>query len=596
MNTYREYRWNFLPNPDAHQVEQLAQAVGISDTIATLLLNRNISTYDLAKEYFKPTFADLPNPFLMDGMENAVERILRARENKEKIFVFGDYDVDGTNGTAMLSTFLQSIGCEVAYFVPDRINDGYGVSVSGIQKGKEFGASVLLTVDCGVTAVEQVDVANSLGFDVIICDHHKPGETLPRAYALLDPLKDGCSYPYKYLCGTGVGFKFIQGICEKIFATPLEREEKLKEYLQFVVLATAADIVPLTGENRILLKIGLQLLNTLPRTGIRALLDSAGLRKGKITVGNIVFVLAPRINAVGRMGDAHRAIHLLISTDEAESKELALVLESENTARKKIDEETFAEAQEVAKALLADGNPAAFVLHQEHWHPGVIGIVASRIVEKYYRPTVMLTTVDGKVKGSARSVDGFDIHTALSQVEDKLLTFGGHKYAAGVSLEKERVGEFRQAFAKIVDELMTDELRVPGLKIDCNITLSELIPKFVRIVSNFAPFGPQNMRPIFCARNLTIVGVPRTFGKGHLRMRVRETVHNGNTLPIVFDAVGFGMAPLLPKLSSNAPIDVVFSLDEYEENISSRNAPAAEFPVLRLRDVRLSNEENSSRK
>ena len=409
MNTYRQYRWNFLPNPDAHQVEQLAQAVGISDTIATLLLNRNISTYDLAKEYFKPTFADLPNPFLMDGMENAVERILRARENKEKIFVFGDYDVDGTNGTAMLSTFLQSIGCEVAYFVPDRINDGYGVSVSGIQKGKEFGASVLLTVDCGVTAVEQVDVANSLGFDVIICDHHKPGETLPRAYALLDPLKDGCSYPYKYLCGTGVGFKFIQGICEKIFATPLEREEKLKEYLQFVVLATAADIVPLTGENRILLKIGLQLLNTLPRTGIRALLDSAGLRKGKITVGNIVFVLAPRINAVGRMGDAHRAIHLLISTDEAESKELALVLESENTARKKIDEETFAEAQEVAKALLADGNPAAFVLHQEHWHPGVIGIVASRIVEKYYRPTVMLTTVDGKVKGSARSVDGFDI-------------------------------------------------------------------------------------------------------------------------------------------------------------------------------------------
>jgi len=578
----KKYRWNFVTEPEQGLQITLESELNITPSLSTVLINRGITSYDLAKQFFRPTFADMHDPFLMEGMEIAVQRLRSALENKEKILIFGDYDVDGTNSTAMMYLFLQSLNADVSYYVPDRIVEGYGVSLSGIRKGKELGTTLLITVDCGVTAIEQIEFARELGIDVIICDHHRPGEQLPNALALLDPLKEGCSYPFKYLCGCGVAFKLIHGILLRLHTDINKVEEILKEYLQFVVLATAADIVPITGENRVFMKLGLELLNRSPRTGIRTLIQTAGLKSKKLTIAQIVFVLAPRINAVGRMGDAHRAIHLLTSNDEQEANELASVLEKENTARRKVDEETFLEAQVIAEELLNLDNPAALVLHQEHWHPGVIGIVASRIVEKYYRPTVMLTTIDGKVKGSARSVDGFDIYTALSSVEEKLLQFGGHKYAAGVLLESERVGEFRDAFSKSVGDLMTDELRTPRLTIDCELPLSELTPRFMRIIEQFSPYGPQNSRPTFIAKNVIVWGAPRIVGKGHLRFKVRESMENGSA---VYDAIAFGLGERITEVRHTATIDIVFSLDDFSETIPASNGNQ-QLPQLRVKDVR----------
>jgi single-stranded-DNA-specific exonuclease len=584
LNQQREYRWVIAAEPDAEIIKRLMNEIHISETIAVLLFHRGITTYEDAKKYFRPSLADLHNPFLMDGMERAVQRVLTALEQREKIFVFGDYDVDGTNATSMLYLFLKKLGADVQYSVPNRVLEGYGISVAGIQKAKELGTSLFISVDCGITAIEQIDYANSLGIDVIICDHHEPGETLPNAYALLDPLKPTCNYPFKYLCGCGVAFKFMQGILQRKLNNIFERESVLREYLDFVVLATSADIVPITGENRTLLKIGLEQFNRSPRVGIRALITSAGLKLGRISVGQIVFVLAPRINAVGRMGDAHRAIHLLTCENEQQASELAAVLEKENIARRKIDEETFLEAQTVAESFLQSNNPAVLVLHQEHWHPGVIGIVASRIVEKYYKPTIMLTSVEGKVKGSARSVDGFDIYTALTQVEDRLLSFGGHKYAAGVLLETHRIDDFREALSKTVNDLMTDEHRTPGIKIERSISLSELNPKFFRILDQFSPYGPQNMRPTLLAKGVTVYGAPRLVGKGHLRWKVKEAANGTNTY---FDAIGFGLGDRIEQLSHNTNIDIVFSLDEYAESNFSSNG-SEYVPQLRVKDFRLS--------
>jgi single-stranded-DNA-specific exonuclease len=583
MSPVREYRWTFLTQDAGEEslanletVKRLTDELGISPILAEILSRRGVRTFDEARAFFRPSLSDLLDPFLMEGMETAVDRISTALAKKEKILVYGDYDVDGTNGTALLWTFLKSAGGDVAYFIPDRIKDGYGLSQIGIDRAREVGATLLITVDCGITASTYVDQAQASGIDVIICDHHEPGAQFARALATLDPLKPSCPYPFKHLSGCGVGFKLIQAlssraeIAERIADDPYE---VLASYLDFVALATTADIVRLTGENRTLTKLGLDLLNANPRPGIRALIETSGLKLGKITASQIVFVLAPRINAVGRLGNAMRAVELLTSTSYEQALQLAQIAEEENRNRRKIDEDTFLEAQELVEQYLDIEREGAIVLHQETWHPGVIGIVASRLVEKYYRPTIMMTTIDGVAKGSARSVAGFDIYEALKRCEDKLIQFGGHKYAAGLAVEVERIEEFKEAFNAVVNELLTDELRIPEIKIDAEIQLTELTPKFVRILHQFAPFGPGNMRPVFVARNVELYGTPRIVGEKHLKFKVRT---NGQ----VFDAIGFNLGHLIGNLvPGRRDMALAFSIDESDYTGET-------FPQLKIRDVK----------
>lgn len=568
----REHRWTLAspPSRESGIVEQLAQEINVSETIARILISRGIDTYDKAKEYFRPSFQYLHDPFLIDGMDRAVDRVQHALDRQEKILVFGDYDVDGTNGASMLYLFFRKLGIpgdRIIYHIPDRVKEGYGISRQGIDRGKEFGATLMIAVDCGITAVDQIEYARSQGIDVIICDHHEPGDRLPDAYAVLDPLKPADRYPFKSLCGCGVGFKFIQAI-----AKSRGNEEMVYEFIDFVTLATAADIVPLTGENRILVKLGLERINTNPRPGLRALIESSGLKLGKLTSGQIVFVIAPRNNAVGRLGDAMRAVELLTTEDEPTARRYAQILEEENRNRRKIDEDTFLRAQELVENFLNLENDAAIILHQENWHPGVIGIVASRLVEKYYRPTVMMTTVNGVAKGSARSIAGFDIHQALKRVEDKLVQFGGHKYAAGLAVEVDRVDEFREAFNAVVKELMSKELLVRELYIDDEINLGDLSPRFLRLLREFAPFGPGNQRSVFLTRDVEVLGAPRIVGNNHLRFKVRQNGH-------VFDAIGFNLGDMKDRLKQR--IDVVFSVDESE---GYGNGDA--FPQLKVKDFR----------
>lgn len=570
----REYRWTIAEPPDPEIVARLAGEINVPSTIARILVHRKIDSYDKAKEYFRPSLDQLHDPFLMDGMETATTRILRAIEAREHIVVFGDYDVDGTNGAAMLYLFLREIGGDVEFYVPDRIKEGYGISRQGIDLAHAHGTKLFISVDCGITAVNQVEYATSLGFDVIICDHHETGDVLPAALAVLDPIKPGDAYPFKTLCGCGVGFKLIQGLAVK-----LGKESLLTSYLDFVALATTADIVPLAGENRVLAKLGLAVLNNNPRPGIRALIESAGLKGGQITTGQIVFALAPRINAVGRLGDAMRAVRLLTCTDPTEATELAQVLEEENRNRRKIDEDTFAQAQVIVEEVLDLDTDAAIVLHQEHWHPGVIGIVASRMVEKYYKPSIMMATVDGVAKGSARSVSGFDIYKALKRCEDKVIQFGGHKYAAGLTVEVSRLDEFREAFNSAVKEMMSEELKTPEIRVDAEIGLSELAPRFIRILKEFAPFGPSNMRPTFLARNIEVQGTPRIVGKNHLRFRARQ---NGS----VFDAIGFGLGDLLPKVGGRKDLECVFSIDESDWVSPAGSQQGGAIPQLKIKDLR----------
>lgn len=581
MPQIREYRWTFsnshTPSLDEIEaVKRLNDELKISSVLTEILVRRGITTYNGARAFFRPALNDLHDPYLMDGMARAVDRIVRAISDKERVLIFGDYDVDGTNGAALLWTYFKQLHADVQFFIPDRIKDGYGLSDAGILRAKELGVHLLISIDCGITAVKQVAQAREVGIDVIICDHHEPGEQYADAYAVLDPLKPSCNYPNKFLCGCGVGFKLIQALSRHEAIRSIlgdDEEDPLSAYLQFVTLATTADIVNLTNENRVLVKLGLELINANPRPGIRALIETAGLKPGRITTGQIVFILAPRINAVGRLGDAMRAVELLTSDSYERALELAKIAEEENRNRRKIDEDTFLEAQELVEKYLDVENEGAIILHQETWHPGVIGIVASRLVERYYRPTIMMTTVEGVAKGSARSVAGFDIYQALKRCEDKLVQFGGHKYAAGLSIEVERIGEFKEAFNAVAKELLTDELRTPEIRIDAEIPLTELTPRFVRILSQFAPFGPGNMRPVFVVRNVDVYGPPRIVGSKHLKFKVKTNGH-------VFDAIGFNLSHLMDRVShGRKDLSLAFSLDESDFAGES-------FPQLKIRDLK----------
>lgn len=571
MKPISEYRWIYPDTEPVSEValndevdtKRLADELTISHLLAHLLVERGIRTFEQAHVFFRPTLNDLHDPFLMDGMSTAVALTLQALKQKQTILIYGDYDVDGTNGTALLVTFLKKAGGNVYYHVPDRIKEGYGISVQGIDRAEQLNVSLLITVDCGITACTQIAEARKRNIDVIICDHHEPGAELPDANAVLDPLKPSCSYPYKYLSGCGVAFKFVEAMLRTGTLAdrfPGDIAETLYSYLDYVTLAATADIVPLTGENRVLVKLGLEKMNSAPRPGVSALMETAGLKKGKINSGNIVFVLAPRINAVGRLGDASRAVELLMTESYEEALAIAQICESENQNRRKLDEDTFAEAIAYAEELYATVDTPAIVLHSDTWHAGVIGIVASRLAERYHRPSIMLTTIDGTMKGSARSVSGFDLYDALKQCEHTLLQFGGHKYAAGLSVEPHRFEEFRSTFLNLADRLLTDELRTPGINIQAKVSLSEITLKFIRILSQFAPFGPMNMRPVFAARDVTVAHRPGIVGNKHLKFKVRE---NGTT----FDTIGFNMSDRIDNAFVNRKtIDIAFTITENEYN------------------------------
>ncbi|MHB9039396.1 MAG: single-stranded-DNA-specific exonuclease RecJ, partial [Melioribacteraceae bacterium] len=418
-------RWNLKEAPDEKATLALADSLNVSNILANLLIQRGITNFYEAKNYFRPSLETLYDPFLMNGMHEATQRVIHALTHNEKICVYGDYDVDGTCSAALMYLFLKELGANVETYIPNRLTEGYGVSITSIDILKEHGVNLIITVDCGITAVEEIDYANSLGIETIVCDHHQSKEKIPNAYAVLDPIKPGCNYPFKHLSGAGVGFKLASAVGERI-----GKKELALKYLDLVALAGAADIVPLVDENRVLVKEGLDLINTNPRPGIVALLKSARMEPGNLNAGQIVFTIAPRINAVGRLGDANRAVELFTTDDPKRALELAQVLEDENTERRKIDEMTFSHAMQLVDSEINMDSDLGIVLHYDDWHPGVIGIVASRLVEKFHRPAVMLTTIDGVAKGSARSIHGFNIYEALQSCEDLLLQFGGHEAAA----------------------------------------------------------------------------------------------------------------------------------------------------------------------
>lgn len=565
-------RWKIKEVEDTFSIKTLSESLNISEVLAKLLVQRNIKTFYQAKKFFRPSLENLHDPFLMKGMDIATRRIIQAITENQLIFIYGDYDVDGTCATSLLYLFLKELDANVDFYIPKRLEEGYGLSKEGIDFIKSKNASLVITVDCGITAVEETEYANSCGIDIIICDHHQPKDEIPNALAVLDPLIPQCNYPFKYLSGAGVAFKLAQGISEKI-----GKRELPLEYLDLVALAGAADIVPLTDENRILVKAGLDKINQNPRAGIEALIKSAGLQLGTLTSGQVVFTIAPRINAVGRLGDARRAVQLLITKDPQEAHTLAKVLEDENYERRKIDVDTFDDANQLVENCIDLRNELAIILHQEEWHPGVIGIVASRLVEKYYRPTIMLTTIDGVAKGSARSINNFNIYEALQKCEDILLHFGGHQAAAGLAVEIDKLEDFKARFNEIVKATITEDDLYPEILIDSTLKFSEITPKFIRVLDQFAPFGPENMRPVFLTEGAELSGLPRVVGNNHLVASFKQ-----NSALKVFDSIGFNLGEYLDLLLKNqkSKFDIVYILDKIIKDDKV-------YPQLKLRDIRL---------
>jgi single-stranded-DNA-specific exonuclease len=562
--------WKIKDVSDELSVQRLTDSLNISPILANLLVLRNIKTFNQAKHFFRPSIESLHDPFLMDEMESATTRVITALTENEKICIYGDYDVDGTCATALLYMILKELDANVEFYIPRRLEEGYGLSTAAIDIVKEKGTQLMIAVDCGITAITETDYANQLGIDVIICDHHQPKEEIPKAFAVLDPLKPACSYPFKYLSGAGVAFKLAQGLCDRIG----KRGLPLK-YLDLVALAAAADIVPLTDENRILVNEGLNQVNLNPRPGIEALIEMSRLQPGHLSSGQIVFTVAPRINAVGRLGDAERAVNLLIATNKKEAVKLAEVLETENYERRKIDVDTFESAKEIVDTEIDLDEDLAIVLHNGNWHPGVIGIVASRLVEKYYRPSVLLTTIDGIAKGSARSINGINIYEALQKCDDLLLHFGGHRAAAGLALELDKVEEFRARFNEVLKSSITSEDLFEKISIDSKIRFSEITPKFLRILDQFAPFGPGNLRPVFISESVHVANVPRIVGNNHL---VASFKQNGTDK--VFDSIGFNMGDHFELTNqNNSELDIVYSVDK-----TIRDSRI--FPQLKLKDIK----------
>ena len=482
------------------EVRNLKSNVQLPELILKLLYMRGISDYHKMLKYFKPTFIKLYDPLMMKDCDIACERISEVIQNKERIMILGDYDVDGTCGVSMFYLFMKKFGLEQEYYIPDRITEGYGISFQSIDYAKENNIKLIVAIDCGITAYDKVEYAKTLGIDFIICDHHQPPEKIPEALAVMDPLRTDDNYPFKYLCGTGVAFKLVQAVSNK-----LDRPDIPAALIDLVAVATASDIVPLRDENRIIVKEGFEAMNSKPRLSLKILIESSKLQIGNLTTSNIVFTVAPRINAVGRLGDAKRAVELLTCEDNEKIKEFAFVLNDENQNRREIDKTITDDAFRMFEEINSFKNRSSIVIYNEDWHPGVIGIVAARLVEKYNLPTIVLTKVNGVAKGSARSINTFNIYEALKDCQDQLIQFGGHFHAAGLEIEIDRIDEFREAFNDLAKERITKEQLIPEIEVDAEVTFEELTPKLIQILSFFEPYGPENMTPVFKTKNVEVV-------------------------------------------------------------------------------------------
>lgn len=546
-------RWTIKPKPKQADIEFLANELNVDELVAHLLIQRGIKTYDEAKNFFRPQLKDLHDPFLMKDMDLAVARIEKAIAENENILVFGDYDVDGTTAVALLSSYLLSYYPNVATYIPDRYTEGYGVSYKGIDFAEDNGFSLIIALDCGVKAVDKVSYANEKGIDFIICDHHRPGTILPKSIAVLDPKREDCSYPYDELCGCGVGFKLVQALGSRRG----QGIEDLLYYLDLVATAIGADIVPITGENRILAFYGLQVINQSPRAGFKAIIQQ--VKKATLTITDVVFIIAPRINAAGRMEHGQYAVNLLMETDLSVATKFAAEIEKFNTERRGLDHEITAEAL-IQIQENKEENRFTSVVFQEHWHKGVIGIVASRLTETYYRPTLVFTKSGDKLAASARSVKGFDVYNALELCSECIEQFGGHKYAAGLTLLEEQYDTFKGQFEKVVKETIDPTLLTPEITVDAIIELKDISPKLMRILKQFAPFGPGNMSPVFMAEQLVDTGYARTVGQEGAHLKLVVTQQDSHKI----EGIGFNLGDKLSKVTSRKPFNAVFSIDENE--------------------------------
>ena len=546
-------RWTIKPKPQQDAIDQLANALKVDDLVAQLLLQRGITTYEAAKNFFRPELTHLHDPFLMKDMNIAIERIEEAIANNENILVYGDYDVDGTTSVALVSSYLLSYYPNVATYIPDRYTEGYGVSFKGVDFAEDNDFSLIIALDCGVKAIDKVAYAKEKGIDFIICDHHRPGNSLPDAVAVLDPKRDDCNYPYDELCGCGVGFKLIQALGSR----QGETIEDLIPYLDLVATAIGADIVPMTGENRVLAYFGLQVINTNPRIGFKAIINQ--IKKSVLTITDVVFIIAPRINAAGRMEHGQHAVNLLTETDLTQAETFAAQIEKFNQDRRGLDKEITVEALE---QILDNKEEERFtsVVYKDSWHKGVIGIVASRLTETYYRPTLVFTKSGDKLAASARSVKGFDVYNALQGCADCIEQFGGHKYAAGLTLLEEQFENFKAQFEKVVSETIDPKLLIPEISIDAQLDFKDISPKLMRILKQFAPFGPGNMTPTFMSENLIDTGYAKGVGEDAAHLKLAAT-QNGIG-PI--GGIGFNMGDKLPIVANKKPFSAVFSLDENE--------------------------------
>ena len=549
-------RWKLKPKPDSQKVTHLSEQLNVENNIASLLVQRGIETYDEAKAYFRPTLKDLHDPYLMKDMELAVARIEKAIVNQENILIYGDYDVDGTTAVSLVSSYLKTYYQNVSTYIPDRYEEGYGISNQGIDFAHDNDFTLIVALDCGIKAIDKVAYAKEKGIDFIICDHHRPGKELPKAVAVLDPKREDCAYPFDELCGCGVGFKLIQALGKN----RNQEVDDFVEYLDLVAAAIAADIVPMTGENRVLAYFGLQVINSNPRNGIKAMIHL--IKKEEFTITDVVFMIAPRINAAGRIKHGNYAVELLTELDLDAAIEFASAIEKYNSDRKELDKNITKEALQQIELMNEQQNYST-VVYDENWHKGVIGIVASRLIETYYRPTLVFTKSGDRLAASARSVKGFDVYNALEQCSEFIEQFGGHKYAAGLTLTEENYPKFKAKFEEVVKNTLPEELRTPEISIDAEINLAEISPKFFRIINQLAPFGPQNLRPVFVAEGLRDNGYGKQVGddKSHLKLSI---ISGSN--PKTYNGIGFGLGHKNNLINKGNSFKAIFSLDENKWN------------------------------
>ncbi len=548
------------PIIDSEYVYALSSALSIDSAIAAILIQRGIQTFEDARGFFRPSLSELHDPFLMKDMDRAIERIEKAMEKNERILIYGDYDVDGTTAVALMYGFLHEIYPNVSFYIPDRYSEGYGISFKGIDFAADNDFSLIIALDCGIKSNDKVDYANEKEIDFIICDHHTPGEIIPDAI-VLDPKRKDCQYPYKELSGCGIGFKVIQAVAKKKNIS----EEKVNSYLDLVTISTAADIVPITGENRTLAYFGLKEINSAPRPGIEAMLNGAG-KKLPVDISDLVFIIGPRINAAGRIHSGQRAVELLIAKEMEEAYEKSDILNEHNDQRKNLDKEITAQALAMISENPLFLNAKTTVLFNEDWHKGVIGIVASRVIETYYRPTIMLTGSNGKITGSARSIKDYDVYEAIEKCSDLLEQFGGHKYAAGLTMKKENLEAFIEKFERVVSQNITEEILTPKIEIDAEIFFENIfqkgentneIPRFYRILKQMGPFGPGNMNPVFKVSGLRDAGYSKVVGENHLKLYVCSEKNP----ELKLNGIAFGLGHLLEDIRKKS-FSLAFSLEE----------------------------------